>query len=67
MSSTILATAGRIIHRLIDRHGLEADAMFLSAGLDPQKLNDPQARYPLERTRAFRDRCTSRSRIRAGA
>lgn len=51
MSSTILATAGRIVHRLIERHGLEADAMFLSAGLDPQKLNDPQARYPLDRSR----------------
>ena len=50
MSSTILATAGRIVHRLIERHGLEADAMFLSAGLDPQKLNDPQARYPLDRS-----------------
>jgi len=50
MSSTILATAGRIVHRLIERHGLEADAMFLSAGLDPEKLNDPQARYPLDRS-----------------
>jgi hypothetical protein len=51
MSSTILATAERIVHRLIERHGLEADAMFLSAGLDPQKLNEPQARYPLDRSR----------------
>ena len=51
MSSTILATAERIVHRLIERHGLEADAMFLSAGLDPQKLNESQARYPLDRSR----------------
>lgn len=51
MSSTLLATAGRIVHRLLERHGLEADAMFLSAGLDPEKLNDPQARYPLDRSR----------------
>ena len=50
MSSTILATAGRIVHRLIERHGLEADAMFLSADLDPEKLNDPKARYPLDRS-----------------
>ena len=49
--STILATAGRIIHRLIEHHGLDPDAMFIAAGLDPHKLNDPRARYPLDRTR----------------
>jgi AraC-like DNA-binding protein len=49
--STILATAGRIVHRLIERHGLDPDAMFIAAGLDPDKLDDPQARYPLDRSR----------------
>jgi len=48
---TKLATAGRIVHRLLQHHGLEADAMFLAVGLDPLKLDDPQARYPMDRIR----------------
>jgi AraC-like DNA-binding protein len=48
---TMLATAGRIIHRLLQHNGLEADAMFLAAGMDPLKLDDPQARYPMDRIR----------------
>ncbi len=51
MSSTMLATAGRIAHRLLQHNGLEADAMFLAVGLDPLKLDDPRARYPLDRIR----------------
>lgn len=49
--STMLATAGRIVHRLLQHNGLEADTMFLAVGLDPLKLDDPQARYPLDRIR----------------
>ena len=51
--STMLATAGRIVHQLLQRNGLDADAMYLECGLDPLKLDDPRARYPLERTCAL--------------
>jgi AraC-like DNA-binding protein len=49
--TTMLATAGRIVHRLLERNGLDADTLFLECGLDPLKFNDSQARYPLDRTR----------------
>lgn len=50
MPSTMLATTARIAHRMLQHHGLEADdALFLAAGLDPLKLDDPQARYPMDR------------------
>jgi AraC-like DNA-binding protein len=48
---TILATAARIVHRLLQHHGLDADALFIECRMDPFKLNDPRARYPLERWR----------------
>lgn len=51
--STMLATAGRILHRLLERNGLDADALYLECGLDPLKLNDPRARYPLDRSRTL--------------
>lgn len=49
--TTMLATAGRIVHRLLQHNGLEADAMYLAVGLDPLKLDEPQARYSLRRIR----------------
>ena len=51
--STMLATAGRILHQLLQRNGLDADALYLECGLDPIKLDDARARYPLERNRAL--------------
>ena len=51
--STLLATAGRIVHRLVQRNGLDADDLFVECGLDPHKLDMPRARYPLERVRAL--------------
>lgn len=49
----MLATAVRGFHRLLEHHGLAADALFIDAGLDPHKLNDAQARYPIDRVRAL--------------
>jgi AraC-like DNA-binding protein len=46
---TMLATAGRILHRLLERNGLDADTLYIECGLDPFKLDDPRARYPFER------------------
>jgi AraC-like DNA-binding protein len=51
--STMLATAGRVLHRLLQRNGLDADDLYLECGLDPLKLDIPRARYPLERNRAL--------------
>jgi len=51
--STMLATAARILHRLLLQNGLDADALFLDCGLDPLKLSVPRARYPLDRNRAL--------------
>jgi AraC-like DNA-binding protein len=53
MSQTILATAGRVLHRLLMRYGQEADDLFAECRLDPRKLDDPRARYPLDRMRAL--------------
>ena len=51
--ATMLASAGRIVHRLLQRNGMDADALFLECGLDPLKLTDPRARYPIGRNRAL--------------
>ena len=48
---TMLATTGRILHRLLKRNGLDADALYIEGGLDPLKLDDSRARYPLDRVR----------------
>lgn len=45
----MLATAGRILHRLLERNGLDADALYIECGLDPHKLDEPRARYPFDR------------------
>jgi len=52
MSATILATTARILHRLIERNGIAADNVFLECGLDPLKLRDSRARYPVDGFRA---------------
>jgi AraC-like DNA-binding protein len=51
--STMLATTGRILHRLLKHNGLDADALFIECGLDPLKLDNSRARYPLDRIRAL--------------
>jgi AraC-like DNA-binding protein len=53
MIYTILATAGRIVHRLIENQGLDADALYRECGIDPTRLNDATARYPLDRMRSL--------------
>jgi AraC-like DNA-binding protein len=53
MKFTLLATAGRIPHRLLQDRGLDADALYLECGLDPAKLDDAEARYPIDRIRSL--------------
>ena len=44
MSPTMLATAARVLYRLLERNGLDPDAVFLDCGLDPLKLRDPRVK-----------------------
>jgi AraC-like DNA-binding protein len=36
-----------MIHRTLSAHAIDAGALFRRAGLDPDRLRDPNARYPL--------------------
>jgi len=36
-----------MIHRALSAHGIDANALFRSAGLDPDRMRDSNARYPL--------------------
>jgi AraC-like DNA-binding protein len=38
-----LATAGQIVWRLIERHGLAPEPLFRAAGIDPKIISDPRA------------------------
>ena len=51
MSDTLLASALRMLYRTIDSYDVDANALFVDAGLDPRKLDDPVFRYPLEKAR----------------
>jgi AraC-like DNA-binding protein len=51
MSASTLTSWGRAVHRALLDAGCEADALFREAGLDPAALEDPQARYPIARSR----------------
>ena len=51
MSNTLLASASRILWRTIRSHGIDPDELFREAGLDPAKINEPAARFPVEMAR----------------
>lgn len=46
MHATALASSHLLIARAIESYGLDSEALFRSAGLDPAGLSDPEARYP---------------------
>lgn len=50
MSATALTSWSRALRRALDRAGCDSAALFAQAGLDFAALDDPNARYPLERT-----------------
>ena len=52
MSPTLLASAARILWRLLERHGIAPEPLFREVGLDPDAIRDPRARYADTRTRA---------------
>ena len=51
MFPTLLASAARVLWRLIERNGVDPEQVFRASGLDPAKLADPRARYRVEDAR----------------
>jgi AraC-like DNA-binding protein len=51
MSNTLLASASRILWRTIRSHGIDPNKLFAEAGLDPAKINEPAARFPVDNAR----------------
>lgn len=51
MSDTVLASASRILWRTIAANDADSEAVFLEAGLNPTKVNESGARFPLENMR----------------
>ncbi|WP_016969032.1 AraC family transcriptional regulator [Pseudomonas tolaasii] len=47
---TSLASWTRALRKQLDALGLDSTALCLQAGLDPQQMDDPSARYPLSAT-----------------
>ena len=47
---TSLASWTRALRKQLDALGLDSDALCREAGLDPQLMDDPNARYPLSAT-----------------
>ena len=50
MSASTLTSWARTVRRALRDTGCDAGALFRAAGLDPAKLSDPQARYPIARS-----------------
>ena len=46
MVTSTLTSWALLIHRALTDRGIDADALFRRAGLDPARMNDPNARYP---------------------
>ena len=51
MSDTLLAPASRMLWRLIESYDIDPAGIFADAGLDETKMDDPQARFPVENAR----------------
>jgi AraC-like DNA-binding protein len=47
MSGTVIATSLRLLWRILERRGINPALLFEEIGLDPGKLSNPRARYPL--------------------
>lgn len=47
MTTSTLTSWALLIHRTLSAHAIDSDALFRRAGLDPDRLRDSNARYPL--------------------
>jgi AraC-like DNA-binding protein len=52
MNPTLLASAARILWRLLERYGVDPIYVFREVGLDPEQIHDSRARYADVKTRA---------------
>jgi AraC-like DNA-binding protein len=50
MTGTVIATAARILWRMLERRGIDPTPLFNEAGLDTENLNDPRVRYSIKQT-----------------
>lgn len=50
--ATLLASATRVLWRILERNGVDPGLVFRKAGLDPAVLDEPRARYRVENARA---------------
>jgi AraC-like DNA-binding protein len=46
MTATLLASAARVLWRLMERHGVDPTTVFDAVGLDAGDMQQPRARYP---------------------
>jgi len=51
MYGTAIATAGRILWRMLERRGIDPTPLFKEAGLDIEILSNSRARYPWKQAR----------------
>ena len=51
MIGTAIATAGRILWRMLERRGIDPEPLFEEAGLDPESRDNPLVRYPIKEAR----------------
>ena len=49
MSGTFLALSSRLLWRLLEKRGVDAASVFREVGLNPALMDQPRARYPLDR------------------
>jgi AraC-like DNA-binding protein len=52
MNPTLLASAARILWRLLERYGVDPNHVFREVGLDPDQIHDSRARYADTKSRA---------------
>lgn len=51
MENTVLASASRILWRTIESNNIDPNEVFCAAGLDPDKISETEARFPVESMR----------------
>ena len=53
MPVTAIATAGRILLRMLERRSIEPAPLFKEAGLETESMHDPLVRYTGKEARLF--------------
>ena len=61
MYPTTISSWALLIARTLDHHGINSYQLFKQAGLDPEKLNDANARYSYENMKALWELVTKRT------